>query len=849
MPKQNSNAATGSLKLHLLDMGREKYGDSILCLLDNQTILIDGGHPSDWPPREEYPSISEQLEAILGHPAPFNFDLLVVSHCHSDHIGCLPAAVDDGGLTARFALVSDEKLGFGRGSDDAIRGPLTPADRLAAALREEDHSRLPDDELQSFLEDAANLETRYNQMLSQLQANGTRIVRYGRDDHSVIESEFSAFGLKVLGPTQAHLQRCADAIAGLNASAGDLVSSVADAADPKQFLDLYRQIAGPSDAAVQEAQDRPGKGAALNDQSIVLKLEVGDVKVLFSGDMQFAKPEISGLAPAMKALRKTVRQAGPYQLVKLSHHASYNGFDDSLRQEWSDTHAYAVSGGIEDPSHPDPGVLQLLEKNADTLQWARTDHNGHITVTFDAGAAHFEISRGELNDPTPNADAAVAKPAAGPAVTAPQVAVKQSAGPLTELAATAKVAPDVTRLTVTFEITRSAAPPEPKAPRDIELRPPAVVKPAAALAGVIAAAARPPRLAAGRKLPPLLFVVNRPRLENNIGAQEAAAALKLIRDAGQTVHEVKNPADPFAEVGRQLKGDFKGVVIVGGYDALPSQRVDVLPPSLRASLGQNTSDDDNFIVWSDAIYGDKDGDGLAELPVSRIPDAKSQKLVLAALTAALPNPSKARFGCRNSARPFAEGPYKLLPGTAAMLVSAPETSSQLGAGKASAPDVYFMLHGSDTDATTFWGEDNGNMVEAIRIANVPMSLSGVVFTGCCWGALTVQTIASHAAPGQPLGVRTPGSSIALSYLHAGAVAFVGCTGTHYSPTVAPYNYFGGPMHQNFWKCYTQGESPAEALFHAKIAYLHDLPHGQTSAVGQAIEFKILKEYTCLGLGW
>ncbi|MBZ5728028.1 MAG: MBL fold metallo-hydrolase [Acidobacteriia bacterium] len=848
MPKENTNGNTGSLKLHLLDMGREQYGDSILCVLDDRTILIDGGHPSDWPPREEYPSISEQLEAILGHPAPFSVDLLVVSHCHSDHIGCLPAAVAAGGLTARFALVADEQFGFGRLAGDAPGGPLTPAVRLAAALREEDHSRLPDDDVASFLEDAANLETRYGQMLSQLQANGTHLVRYGRDDHSAIESEFSAFGLKVLGPTQAHLQRCADVIAGLNASAGDLVSTVADAVDPRQLIDLYRRVTGAPDASVQEAQDRPGKGAALNDQSIVLKLEAGDVKVLLSGDMQFAKPEISGLAPAMKALRKTVRQAGPYQFVKLSHHASYNGFDDSLRQEWPDTHAYAVSGGIQDASHPDPGVLQLLEEHADTLQWARTDRNGHITVTFDGGAARFAISRGELSDPTPNADAPAAQPAARAAATAPQVTVKQSAGPLTELAATAKVSPDVTRLTVTFEIARSAAPPEPKPPRDPGLPRAAVVKPAVEAAGTGGAAVTP-RLAGGRKLPRLLFLANRPRLENNIGAQEAAAALQLIRDAGQTVYEIKNPANPFAEVRRQLKGDFQGVVIVGGYDALPSQRVDALPPSLRASLGPHTTDDDNFIVWSDAVYGDKDGDGLGELPVSRIPDAKSRKLVFSALTAALPNPSQARFGCRNSARPFAEGPYTLLPGTAKMFVSAPETSGQLGAGKAGAPGVYFMLHGSDADATTFWGEDNGAMVEAIKIANVPMSFSGVVFTGCCWGALTVQTIASQAAPGQPLGVRTPGSSIALSYLHAGAAAFVGCTGTHYSPTVAPYDYFGGPMHRNFWKCYTQGESAAEALFHAKIAYLHDLPHGQTSTVGQAIEFKILKEYTCLGLGW
>ena len=847
MPKKTSNVNMSSLKLHLLDMGREKYGDSILCILENQTILVDGGHSSDWPPRAEYPSISEQLETILGHPAPFHVDLLVVSHCHSDHIGCLPAAVDAGELTARFALVSDEKLGFGRLAEDAPRGPLTHGDRLAAALREEDHSRLPDEELAAFLEDAANLETRYGQMLSRLETDGAKVVRYGRDDHSIIETEFSAFGFKVLGPTKSHLERCAEVTASLNSSAGDMISSVEDAADPKQFLDLYRRVTSPSDASVQAALDRPGKGAAVNDQSMVVQLAVGDVKVLLSGDMQFAKPEISGLAPAMKALRKTVRQAGPYQLVKLSHHASYNGFDDSVRKEWPETHAYAVSGGIEDASHPDPAVLALLETNADTLQWARTDRNGHITVTFDDGAPRFAISRGELNDATPNADTAAVEPAMAAAATGPQVTVKQSAGPFTELTATAKVTPDVTGLTVAFEIARSAAPQEPKAARSPDLPRTAVAKPVPAPAAGTAAVT--PRLANGRKLPGLLFVTNRPRLENNIGAQEAAAALKLIRDGGQTVYEVKNPADPFAEIRGQLKDGFKGVVIIGGYDALPSQRVDVLPPSLRAALGTQTSDDDNFIVWSDAIYGDQDSDGLAELPVSRIPDAKSRKLVLTALTAAPPTPSKVRFGCRNSARPFAEGPYTLLPGTAPMLASAPETSSQVGAGKAAAPDTYFMLHGSDTDATTFWGEDAGSMVEAIKIANVPMKFSGVVFTGCCWGALTVQTLACHAAPGQPLGVRTPGSSIALSYLHAGATAFVGCTGTHYSPTVAPYDYFGGPMHQNFWKCYTQGESAAEALFHAKIAYVHDLPHGQTSTVGQAIEFKILKEYTCLGLGW
>ena len=163
--------------------------------------------------------------------------------------------------------------------------------------------------------------------------------------------------------------------------------------------------------------------------------------------------------------------------------------------------------------------------------------------------------------------------------------------------------------------------------------------------------------------------------------------------------------------------------------------------------------------------------------------------------------------------------------------------------------MYFMLHGSDVDATRFWGENNYGTVEATNISNIPREFAGVVFTGCCWGALTVQTTAANYVLGQPVGVRTPGMSIALSYLHAGAKGFVGCTGTHYSPTVAPYKYFGGPMHEAFWQRYAQSRGPAEALFRAKIDYAQGMPHGQTSSTGQAIEYKIWKQYTCLGLGW
>src|SRR5262245_23119135 len=106
--KPASDAA--SLKIHLLDMGSERYGDCLLVQLGNRTILIDGAHPGDWQRRGDSPSIPEQLEQLLGHPAPFSVDLLVVTHCHSDHIGCLPTLVENGDLKAKWALVADEKL-------------------------------------------------------------------------------------------------------------------------------------------------------------------------------------------------------------------------------------------------------------------------------------------------------------------------------------------------------------------------------------------------------------------------------------------------------------------------------------------------------------------------------------------------------------------------------------------------------------------------------------------------------------------------------------------------------------------------------------------------------------------
>jgi len=402
-------------------------------------------------------------------------------------------------------------------------------------------------------------------------------------------------------------------------------------------------------------------------------------------------------------------------------------------------------------------------------------------------------------------------------------------------------------VTLRFEVKRG---PDVAAATAAEVAPP-LHKPIERVAGppvTIPEALRHRQLAGGRRLAKLLFATNSQRLTANIGAQECKEALQMIRDAGQKVLDVPVLGNAVAAIRKALDRTYAGVVLLGGYDVLPAQRLDVLTAQMRAGLGgQASQDDDGFIVWSDSHYGDVDGDGLAELPVSRIPDARSSKLVFAALGAGAPAQLSQRFGIRNSARPFAEKVWQVLPGSNNILVSGPTTAADVQPAQVNVPEIYFMLHGSDTDSSRFWGEVPG-CVEAINVGRLPAKVVGQAFAGCCWGALTTQQTAFLYAGG-PLAPKTVESSIALSLLAAGALAFVGCTGTHYSPD-ASAGYFGGPMHLAFWNnLVTKKLAPAKALFQSRTDYLAGMPHGQTSLWGQAVERKILMQFTCLGLGW
>jgi beta-lactamase superfamily II metal-dependent hydrolase len=864
-----ADPAPSRFKVHLLDVGEAKYGDCVLCQFGDTSVLIDGSHPEDHDPHPTLPSIPEQLAELLGTPAnqPSRVTLLVVTHAHSDHIGCLPRLVRDNKLHAEWALVADPKLGWGRPINDSVTDAeesATPlALKLMAALREESRADQSEDELRRYLDEIDGLEANYTQMLQTLVDRGTKLFRYGRDDFSDLTDQFDSIGMKVLGPNEAHMLICADYIAtrGRDMFVGlsDWLAET-DTAEELDLIGIYRQLATGRDSfgrATFDAVDSTGGSAAINNQSIVLTFNFGGHKLLFTGDMQFAKAGVTGLSTEMRALRDVVEGEGPYSFVKIAHHGSFNAFDENVLGEMGDTPIYGISTGVKSTSHPDPDLLRLLDQNRDRLTWVRTDRNGRVTIEFDGTNVNINPQRSQtLNDPTPNTqdqpgpESPATEPGTGLAAlrtTTTPVETGKGSGQVISRSIVSSLQDQVeVRIRVPHTHTRISF--------SLEIEP----KDAAPDTAVRAGSDRLPEIqvAGGRALQPLLFVTSRRELELNIGANETAHLLRAMSDQGLNVYDglpagMLNSSEAAPLVRQQLQAypQAEGVVIIGGYDVVPAQRLDVLPADLRAQVSGN-SDPDDFLVWSDDIYGDRDGDRLPEVPVSRIPDGNWWPLVYSSIQAGAGGASVDRYGIRNVRRPFADTVFSALPGSGQMLRSQPVKYDQTNPPiSLAAQRLYLMLHGDYSDASRFWGEDELGSVEALNVGNIPQQFTGVVFTGCCWGALPVTEPAIMADVTQPPAHRATSSSVAFTFLKAGARAFVGCTGAHYSPLEAPFDYFGSPMHRAFWRFMGEGQAPALALFNAKKEYVAGMPHGQTGVLSRAIEFKILRQYTCLGLGW
>ena len=842
--RRTEPADRGATRIHFLDVGAQEYGDAVLCEFGTKRVLIDGAHPGDHVSSRDHPSIPDQLRRLLSSDIPIHVDLIVVTHAHQDHIGCLPHLVSQGIVEVAWALVADPQLGWGRTVDDdaRVKADRAPIAALLAALREEPlDPEIGEDALSAFIADAATLEDRYTSMLDALADRGTNVVRYGRDSTRDLLAAFEDIGLDVIGPSEEQLLLCTDAIAARTDEAADHLNARSDAGVTDGDTSAYRRLIRGEDDDTSDAVSRPGP--AINLQSIVTSFEAEGAKVLFAGDMQFADPQVGGdvLSAEVDRLWERTRERGPYSLVKLCHHGSDNGFSAAMLEDLDATAVYGICAGEDSTHHPHAAVLRLLEDAEPAVKWVRTDRNGLSTIEVTNGEPHLSIARGDLNDARPNrADQTrteglpmvqgrtmTATPRGEPGVGRTRSEVQPGA----DVEVITRIPRGIRRVVVAVDVEGDGDRDDVTTPSDTSI---------------------PLNVAGGRELPPLLFVTSAARLAENVGAQEADYVLKSLRSLrnsrvySELPGDSPNADEAFAAVRGELAGhsSVKGVVLIGGLDVVPAERLDCLPTNLRRRIG-HTDDGDDFIVWSDEAYGDPDGDQVPSLPVTRVPDARSAPFLFASLSARDRPSSPPRKGVRNVARPFAEDVFSRLPGDERLLVSQPATTDDVRL--IDGDRIYLMLHGDYIDSSRFWGEGTPHDREAVNLQNV---VGGrVVLTGCCWGALIAEQPAARTLPRVVPAPKPLGSSIALAFLERGATAFVGCTGSHYSPTLEPYGYFGGPLHESFWRALGRGASPAQALFEAKVEYVADFPHGQESPLYQAIEYKILRQFTCLGLGW
>ncbi len=830
--------------IHLLDVGAVDYGDSILCDFPGSTVLIDGGRTSssrasaDVVKGEDvsHRPLQEQIKEKLGQPIAA-VDLLVVTHCHSDHMGCLPELVEKGVLKTKWALLSDPQLGYGITADSdepPAFDRMTDRDKLWLALREEPVYGASDDEIRQFIEDTAKEYERYVGMVNKLQNElGSKCVLY-RGPSEELSPGFNALlrnfqetGLRVYGPSESQLLHCAKFLEGRSEDTIDAVLPGGRGNVVAAYKDAISELVGT------DAEDTGENGNAVNCQSIVLKFESASHKVLLTGDMQFAKPQLDDeVKKEVTKLLEDVAGDAPFTFVKLAHHGATNGQNLSFLKKLK-AKMLGISTGSKSTKHPTEPTLQALESlGAQNVHWARVDMNGICSYVAKNGTATLDPERGDLDDLTRPDERSgdivpVTKQAAS---TEPIVARRRLAEDGSFVDVSLRIPNRKTKVSFSIYIDPEGETPpfEPARPR-------------------IEVGDTGSKLAGGRKLPRLLFVSDPNQLSANVGTEASTRALDMVRNAAQNL-ELAQGSELLLRVQKALqRGRYEGVVLIGGYDVVPSQIVNTLPRELRQ---YRVADRDRLQVWSDDGYGDLNGDFVPELPVSRVPDAHDPQLLLTGLTTDGPGLPTNRVGIRNLMREFADGIFASLPGSNSLATS---ESKVVGVPPYSLDGdiAYLMLHGSAEDGREFLGEaDDSSYPVALAVEDVPRSTAKVVFTGCCYGALTVGKRARDAQPGEQVPVRKVNESIALTWLRNGANAFVGCTGVHYSPVKPPFNYFGAPMHRLFWERLLKQDPPSKALYLAKTSYAKGIPFVKPPSVeGMAYEHKILRQYTCLGLGW
>lgn len=425
-------------QVDLLDVGAIEYGDSVLVQAGGLTALIDGGKTASGGQTESvifgesvrHRPLDQQVSYLLDGKK--EVDLVVVTHCHSDHIGCLPKLFEEGRISCKWALVADAQLGYGITADEDLLpdfSAMQPHHKLRLALREE--PCLSDDpaEISAFIEDAAREYTDYVDFVKALRLKlGAKCVEYrglSEADSPGIGALLAAMApmqLKIYGPTITQLVHCASFLEG-RADSGE--TEIAEALREKSndlaaaYLSL-RTLAADFDGE----SDAGANGNAVNNQSLVMSVSDGTHRVLLTGDMQFVKPQLDDdqVKTEMRNLIAAVEADAPFDFVKLSHHGATNGQSLEFLRRLKPG-MLGISTGSRSRVHPTKATLDALAK-LDTeanVEWARVDINGRCRYFVRNGKGRLSVRRNDLNDLTLPTDRAGDEAPASPPATRPGV--------------------------------------------------------------------------------------------------------------------------------------------------------------------------------------------------------------------------------------------------------------------------------------------------------------------------------------------------------------------------------------------------------------------------------------------
>jgi subtilisin family serine protease len=339
---------------------------------------------------------------------------------------------------------------------------------LVNALQEENRADDSAEQLEGFFSQVGQLETKYKNMLKELQKQGTTVIRHTVNDPSDLIADFESRGvrLRIIGPSRKHLDECRRLLKDTEGDSFSMMSNLFGFGEEPSLVDTYRKLANGPGAFFAASFNK----GAINLQSIITLFEYNSQKVLLAGDFQFALPEVSSnlLKESVRAIREEISAEAPFYYYKLSHHASYNGFSEDIFQEIRGTEHLGINGGTDDRSHPDKDVLKVLKSHRNEVKWVRTDQNGQSSISLEDGQTDIHVSRGKVNDWQPNTGGggmgfSMGEPRVGTTQRPAMSRTQTGGGEFVEV--TTKVPHQSTRVKITIDVEPQPSESEPE-PRE-----------------------------------------------------------------------------------------------------------------------------------------------------------------------------------------------------------------------------------------------------------------------------------------------------------------------------------------------------------------------------------------------